>query len=119
MWQVIEKNGLYEGDRNRIPNEEIVDKLRHAIRASPGEQVRTITVSYQGPDRVKAKLVTEDLAQLLMKDNANITSLAGISLPEQRGGHKRSSIVLWGLCMGMAAGACCVLIMNRRPSTAS
>jgi len=122
LWQIIEKNGLYDSERKRIPAEEITGKLRHAIRVGnlyrPGEPMRTITVSYQGPDSVKAKAVTADLAQLFLKDNSNITSLAEISLPQQRGGHKRSSILLFGLCAGMAAGVCYVLILNKRRSAA-
>jgi hypothetical protein len=117
LWRIIEKNGLYESDRNRIPNEDITEKFRHSILIKSLQNQQAITVSYHGPDRVIAKAVTEDLAQLFLNDNSNIIGLPEISLPQRRAGHKRAGILFTGLCAGMAAGVCYVPIMNRRRAT--
>ena len=114
LWPIIAKNGLYESDRNHIPNEDIIEKFRHAIFIKPIQNQQAITVSYHGPDRVIAKTVTEDLAQIFLRDSRNIGALVEISLPQRRGGHKRIFIFFEGLCVGLFAGACYVRLMAMR-----
>jgi len=73
LWQIIEKNQLYHEDRNRFSNEALISRIRSSIRRGGihqwGAKPDTFHVSFEYPDRSKAKAVTDDLAQLFLKDS--------------------------------------------------
>lgn len=118
LWRIIEKNQLYESDRNSIPLEDVIDIMRHSIKIGGphkrGAQPQAIVVSFQTHDRTKAKTVTEDLAQIFLKDSGNINRVIGISSPAVPISPNRASIVVVGLIAGLLAGAGYTLIMNMR-----
>ena len=118
LWQIIEKNQLYQEDRNRIPNEEIVGMLRRSIRIGgmykSGDKPQAFTLSFEGPDSTKTKVVTEDLAQLFLKDSANVQRVIETSSSSTPISPNRATISLAGLLAGLLLGAVYVLFRNRR-----
>ena len=120
LWQIIEKNQLYRGDRNRIPNEEMLEMMRHSIKIGGqyklDDKPQAFTIWFQGPDRIQAKAVAEDLAQLFLKDSANGNRLIELSSPATPISPNRTTITVMGLLAGMLAAAAIPRLLRRRPS---
>ncbi len=116
LWEIIEKNNLYENDRGRIPNEEIIHKLRLGIRISRqarsfGDIPLAIIVNVDASDRTKAKAAAEDLAKLLLNGERSLIEVSSPAVPLS---PNRTWITLAGIAAGLLLGAAYSFLRNRR-----
>ena len=83
--EMIEKFDLYPEDRNFVPDEELFERFRDSTSMAP-QNVETVhartgreatitfgfEIAFQNPDPVKARDVTEELANLFVSYNADL-----------------------------------------------
>jgi uncharacterized protein involved in exopolysaccharide biosynthesis len=109
LWGMIERHHLYEADRFHIPNEEIVDKLRHAITIerqplSEGQPQR-IHIAYKGPDPAGAKEVTEDLVRTVQQLGGNAIEMRVQAQHDTPPWLRRAMFMMTGAVGGLLIGA--------------
>jgi hypothetical protein len=119
LWSIVIKNRLYESERNQIPAEEVVERMRRSIKVGGGlnkwgDKPQALTLSFEGADRLQAKAVTADLAQLFLQANQNSSGLIELSSPAKPISPNRVSIVVAGLIAGLLMGSAYIFLMNKR-----
>ncbi len=78
--KVIQENSLYREIRNKVPMEEVVERMRKDItievQKTPREQSQnTFTISYEGKEPATVMQVTNKLASLFIEENLKVREL--------------------------------------------
>ena len=113
---IIQKYGLYPEERKRIPLEDIVQEMRRNIMILPIRKAGhpltapadAIQIRFSYPDKAIAQAVTRELTTGLLQGSLPVLSLEVLdpaSLPQQPSYPNRTSFLIAGLGIGLAAGA--------------
>lgn len=66
---LITSLNLYEGARERLPMEDVIDMMRHHINIQPSRRGDTFSISFSGGDPAKVVKVTNALAAKFIEEN--------------------------------------------------
>jgi polysaccharide chain length determinant protein (PEP-CTERM system associated) len=66
---MINEFNLYGADRQKLPTEDVVDKMRQKITIKPSAQGDTFSISYEGESPVQVVKVTNSLAAKFIEEN--------------------------------------------------
>jgi capsular polysaccharide biosynthesis protein len=106
--RIMYDEGLYPGERSRVPLEEVVEQMRRDINIQSIQSVRgsnevAFSVSFKGTDPERVREVTRKLAAMFVDAKVG-TVLDPANLPTNAGEPRRSRHMVMGLLIGVAAG---------------
>jgi uncharacterized protein involved in exopolysaccharide biosynthesis len=111
---IVNERNLYASERKVMPMEDVIERMRRAIRITPTD-TRAITIEFYDPDASTAQQV----AQALGERFSGFEVLDPPSPPERVGERKRYGLAGLGLPAGLLFGVVVALILRRRTRTAS
>ncbi len=124
---IIQERNLYPGQRNRMPLDGVLEKMRKNITvallpvtSSPSRDVFSVVVKFDYPDSDVAQQVNADLASQFIQGglNSHLNSswlfrvLEPPSLPLKPVGLNRTQLVILGLFAGLLVGLGLVTVLR-------
>lgn len=85
LQQLIERFGLYQGERARLPLDLVIDQMRDdihiALVQAPGRnsQLTAFRINYSAADRFTAQRVTNELTSLFIDQNVQVRTQQSVS----------------------------------------
>jgi hypothetical protein len=119
---------LYAKEREREPLEDVVEKMKHAIRiervAEPGARAdaeTAVRISFSYPEQVKAKGVADALAAKFLERSGEESArvIRAASLPSAPMPPDRLRFAVWGVGLGLACGVMAAFVMAWRTGAAA
>ena len=107
--RIIFDEGLYPGERSRVPLEEVVEQMRRDINIQTIQSVRgsngvAFSVSFKGTDPERVQEVTRKLSAMFVDAKVG-TVLDPANLPRNPVEPRRSRHIVMGLLIGIVAGS--------------
>jgi hypothetical protein len=116
---LIQRRGLYPGDRQRYPLEDIIAGMRTHIRMTRRSE-GTLEIQFQYPDPILAQRVVADLSNdLVDRMGGSIHIVDFASLPIDPSSTSRAAIAGGGLLTGMFGGLVFAYFFRRRQHAAT
>lgn len=127
---VINKLGLYPSERQRMPIEDVLEKMQDALQVTPiagrSGPITALAVRFEYEDRHKAQQATRELIRKMEDTNGsrgwnmNLDVIDPPSLPARPAGPNRLAFTGSGLLAGLTGGLIIVMaIRTRRKSHGS
>ena len=111
---IINERNLYVPERKVMPIEDVIERMRRAIRISPID-TRAMTVEFTYEDPFTAQQIAQTLAERFV----GFEVLDPPSFPKLVGERKRYGLAGLGLPVGLLFGVVLALILRRRTPVAS
>jgi capsular polysaccharide biosynthesis protein len=107
--RIIYDEGLYPGERSRVPLEEVVERMKRdvyiqSIQPVVGSNGVAFSVSFKGTDPERVQEVTRKLAAMFVDAKVG-TVLDPANLPNHPVEPRRSRHMVMGLLIGIVAGS--------------
>lgn len=125
---IIDSEALYQGDRARMPIEDVIERMRRNLEITPIRSsnlaLPAFSIKFTYEDPQKAQRVVNDLAYRFIDGGApagsdlSLRILDDASLQKSPVSPNRTMIIGWGAVAGMAAGLILALTLRVSRRTA-